>query len=82
MHNNSIRDRGAAAAIGNNTTWIQLKKIDLNNNQIGYRGAHCIAQNISWKKLTELIIHSNEGITEGGKKSLRKNSIFGLFVDV
>jgi len=41
-----------------------------------------IAQNTAWKNLRNFDIHTNPDITKTGKEELKKNPIFGSFVDV
>ena len=72
----------AAVAIARNRRWIQMEELLLSENEIGDQGATLLAQNVAWKKLIRFEIHSNQHITETGKKALQSNSMFGSFVSV
>ena len=51
-------------------------------NNIGDKGATGLSLNTAWKNLKRLEMQGNKEITEIGKKELKKNFIFGSFVNV
>ena len=52
-------------------SWTNLKKLDLNSNEIGVAGAKELSQNTSWVNLEELSLNNNNHLNEEGKDALR-----------
>ena len=64
-----------ARTLARNTSWQNLSKLHLENNNIEPEGALALAQNISWTRLNCLNLASNN-IDAEGAEALAKNTVW------